>query len=165
MKKLFFAAIMLLVFLFFVGCANAESIIASGDCSQEGYTGITWQLTDDGTFTISGTGEMDSGEMDSNGLIQQPWANWLEQIKKVVVEEGITNIDNYSFAMCTSLTEVSLPEGLTTIGSEAFYNCTSLTAIRFPDSLNNMYMRAFHGCTAIRELTVPACFAVQAAMA
>lgn len=41
----------------------AQSVVASGNCGVEGDgSNLTWQLTDDGTLTISGTGDMEDFE-------------------------------------------------------------------------------------------------------
>ncbi len=40
--------------------------------------------------------------------------------KKVIVEEGITSIENYAFRDCSDLEEISLPKNLTFIGKAIF---------------------------------------------
>ena len=73
-----------------------------------------------GTLTISGTGEM-WGFADE-GMIWdiQPWRNYKENIKKVVVSEGITKIGLQSFMWCRNINEVMLPNSLLHIGRLAF---------------------------------------------
>ncbi len=79
---------------------------------------ITWTLSDDGTLTISGT-EM----LDYSYTNYAPWYSQRGKIKKVVIENGVTNIGNRAFYRCSSLTSVTIPNSVTSIGSFAFYGC------------------------------------------
>lgn len=54
-----------------------------------------------------------------------------DMIKKVVIPEGVTEIQSYAFANLTSLEEVQLPSTLKKIGLGAFYGCTSLKTVNF----------------------------------
>ena len=49
-------AVLLLVFMVLPAAAS-ETARASGDCGE----GMTWSLSDDGTLTVSGSGEMAEG--------------------------------------------------------------------------------------------------------
>ena len=49
-------AVLLLVFMVLPAAAS-ETARASGDCGE----GLTWSLSDDGTLTVSGSGEMAEG--------------------------------------------------------------------------------------------------------
>ena len=60
-----------------------------------------------------------------------PWATYSGQIKKVVIENGVTTIGNYAFNSCSSLTTMSIGGSVTSIGSNAFYGCSSLTTIYY----------------------------------
>ncbi|MBQ7646871.1 MAG: leucine-rich repeat protein, partial [Clostridia bacterium] len=53
----------------------------------------------------------------------------------------ITNIDNYAFRFCESLTSFDVPEGVTYLGRYAFYNCLSLESVTLPETL--MYIGRF----------------------
>jgi len=123
--------------------SNGLFIMSTGTCG----TGINWQLVSDGTLTISGNGDMDcSGD---------PWSTLKSSIKKVVIENGITNIDNSAFKNCTSLQSVTIPGSVTTIGVAAFKNCTSLTGVIIPDSVTNIYGNAFENCSSLTSITIP----------
>ena len=54
-----------------------------------------------------------------------------KQIKSVVIANGVTEIDNYTFEWCTSLETVIIPKSITKIGSWAFNNCTSLKSVYY----------------------------------
>lgn len=54
-----------------------------------------------------------------------------ENLKMVILAEGIEVLAGSAFKDCTSLESITLPSTLATIGYEAFFNCTSLTTIEF----------------------------------
>ena len=62
----------------------------------------------------------------------------------------VSNIGNYTFASCTSLTTVSFPK-VTTIGYSAFINCTKLTTASFP-AATTIGSGAFSKCYNLKSL-------------
>ena len=72
-------------------------------------------------------------------------------IKKVVVNEGITNVGAQIFKGCTNINEVILPEGLISIASGSFHGCSSLININFPNTLVSIGNYAFFA-TLIQEI-------------
>ena len=113
----------------------AEDVIDSGTCGDD----LTWVLTQDGTLTISGTGEM--GECP--GIGAAPWYKNRENIVNAVVTSGVTSIGNAAFYGCSSLTSITIPEGVTSIGWGAFSGCSSLTSVRIPDGVTSIGSGAF----------------------
>lgn len=57
-----------------------------------------------------------------------------------------TDIGDWAFGKCTSLSELSFGEGLNTIGDYSFESCTSLQEVYFHDSLSVISGNAFDGC-------------------
>ena len=84
---------------------------------------ITWDLSDDGTLTISGT------DMPEYPYFQTPWDSQRDYIKKVVINNGVTNIGKCAFYECLSITSVTIPNSVTSIGGAAFADCSGLTTI------------------------------------
>lgn len=76
---------------------EAAEVILSGTCG----TSATWQFDTDGTLTIDGTGYID--------ITSKPWSVVFQQIKKIVVNEGITMIRKSAFSGCTNVEEIVLP--------------------------------------------------------
>lgn len=68
-----------------------------------------------------------------------------DTITKVVIPEGVTDINSYAFANLTALEEVVLPSTLTRIGVGAFYNCTSLKKINL-EKAKFINEKAFYNC-------------------
>ena len=79
----------------------------SGTCGDS----ATWSF-DGSTLTISGTGDMADYTGDN-----APWYYHQLDIKKVVVQPGITSIGDYAFYSFWNATEVVIPEGVTSIGA------------------------------------------------
>ena len=110
-------------------------------------------LYDDGTMILSGEGAM-SNYTDSNPSII-PWFENKDDILKVVIEEGISNIGNYSFAKCENLIEVQMATTVKHIGENAFYECTSLEHIDVPEGVINIATFAFANCNNLRSIRLP----------
>ena len=130
------------------------ALVAGGKCGDS----ASWKLDADGVLTITGAGPMaDYGQHASdNGA---PWRTYANDIKKVVVQKGVTAIGSYAFASLERVTSVTIPEGVTSIGSSAFENCGlmaygGLGAVMLPEGLTAIGSSAFHGC-GMDSLTLP----------
>ncbi|MBQ7173814.1 MAG: leucine-rich repeat protein [Clostridia bacterium] len=76
------------------------------------------------------------------------------EIKSVVVPEGVTSIGEGAFVGCTSMERIELPNSLTKIGDCAFYGCTLLTEIVIPDNVTTVGVLAFDSCTSMRSASL-----------
>ena len=110
---------------------------------------MTWSLSEDGTLTISGTGSM----YNYNAFQHSPWMFY--EIKKVVIEDGVTSIGNCAFYECKGITEVSIPDSVTSIGNRAFYKCNSLTKLSIPESVTSIDDCIFYECESLTEVNIP----------
>ena len=119
---------------------------ASGSCGEA----LTWSLNSAGDLTVSGTGEMAS--FTATGA---PWAEYRDQIKLVIVGQGVTSIGSSAFQDCKNLETVSLPGSLTALGKAAFLRCGELTNVKLPISLKSVGEDCFTGCEklALLDLT------------
>jgi hypothetical protein len=113
---------------------------------------ISWTLSDDGILTISGT---DMPDYDTNNNIYSPWYSQRNNIKKVIIENGVKNIGKSAFYYCSCLTSISIPESVTNIGNSAFYVCSGLTSITIPNSVTSIGMFAFSSCSSLTSITIP----------
>lgn len=149
--------------------AEEEIPPTSGTCGEN-----SWWWVDDRTKTlyISGTGSATiptaasviGSSSSGNHFIQVTYLNSLftsdvwyrNNIKKLVVEEGITEIGYGSFYGCDSITEVQFPSTLKTIHTYAFYGLTALEELTLPEGVEMVGARAFQYCYNLRELSLPA---------
>ena len=125
----------------------AEGVIDSGTCGDD----LTWMLTQDGTLTISGTGEM----AYYYGSDPAPWYKNRKDIVNVVVTSGVTSIGSLAFYSCRGLTSITIPDGVTSIGDLAFDSCSSLSSITIPDGVTRIGDWAFQGCRGLTSITIP----------
>lgn len=142
--------------------ASAETF--EGSCGED----ATWVLdTSTGVLTISGTGPM----KDIRYFDDVPWYGQRNNIKKIVVNSGITHIGRCAFnstaavtaelpntvtsigqsafAYSTKLEKCVLPDGVTSIGTTAFFDCQSLKLTRLPSALTSLGDNAFKKCPNI----------------
>ena len=112
---------------------------------------LVWTLYDNGTLTISGSGAMKGYSWYSGSPATQKKDN----VKKVVIQEGVTSIGNSAFYNCSNLKSIEIPEGVTSIGYYAFQNCSNLASIEIPSSVTSIGSGAFYACTSLTSITIP----------
>ncbi len=130
----------------FVAVAESETTEKTGTFGDN----LTWVLDENGTLTISGTGSMGNCIFPNTS----PFYSERESIKKVIIEDGVTDIGSYAFYWCLNLTSVVIPDSVTSIGSGAF-DCTALTSVTIPDNVTSVGDCAFRGCTNLTSITIP----------
>ena len=124
----------------------AESLDFMLDKSGELGDNVTYEFdSSTGVVTISGTGDID----DYTG-IDSPFAG-STKITSIVIEEGVTEIGDYTFAGCTNLESVVIPSTVTRVGEGAFEDCSSLTTITVPAGAT-YGEDAFNGCTSLESV-------------
>ena len=128
-----------------IHCTNGD-IAPHGSCGDE----LTWKF-ENGKVTVSGTGAM--YEFDWADDI--PWAKFADEIKAVVIENGVTSICSDAFSYCAALESVSLPASLTVIGEWSFSHCSKLESITLPDGIQTIGDGAFQGCSSIKSVVFP----------
>lgn len=156
------ALIFISVFATLPVCAITRESNSVG-ATYSGTTGdCTWKYDDTtNTLTISGNGAMENYGYDNYA----PWKEYRQQIKYVIVSEGVTSIGAYAFygrsrfgtdsKQPDSLLTVSLPNSLSTIGNSAFSCCTSLQSIKIPKNVTSIGDYAFLNCTALKNIDLP----------
>ena len=147
---------------------EANEIIGSGILNG----GLAWKLTKAGTLTVSGNGAMP----DYSSAGEQPWNTQSSQIRKVVIENGVTNIGSCAFWNCgvlsaeipdsvtsignsafreSSIISVTVPSSVKTIGDSAFQNCKNLSSVTVSDGVETINQNAFRACTSLKSIALP----------
>ncbi|MCF0135503.1 MAG: leucine-rich repeat domain-containing protein, partial [Lachnospiraceae bacterium] len=127
----------------FSGCWNYTP--KSGVCGDD----LTWELQENGTLVISGTGEMWSYDItwyDSaeKYITNAPWANSMESINSIIFSEGLTSIGHYAFFNLNNISSISIPNTVTHIGVCSFNGCENLSGqLVIPDSVTYIGDNAF----------------------
>lgn len=120
--KTFFkrAGVLCLLVILLPAISYAE--IYSGSCGQD----VAWKLdTETGLLEIYNRQPGAYSNMANYSNISgsnAPWYSYKTNIRSVNLS-GISNIGNYAFFNCSSLTSVSIPESVTSIGVGAFSYC------------------------------------------
>ena len=112
---------------------------------------ITWTLSDDGTLTISGTGNMTDYEYFNDA----PWFYRRSEIRNVIITVGVTSIGDRAFYECNNLTTIIIPNSVTSIGVNAFCYCKTLTSVEIPNSVTRIRNGAFFDCTSLTSVEIP----------
>ena len=127
--------------------------------------GLKFTLSGDGTYyRVTGLGTCTDIDLIIpacyNGLpVKEVWhlnsgisQSQRENLRSVVIPEGVEQIMTDSFAHFLNLQQVILPQGLQEIGRSAFRDCPKLTSIEIPASVTSME-RAFQLC-GLQTVTV-----------
>lgn len=133
MKKILVA-----VFVFVIGFVGVVPAI-SATSTNGSVNEINWTLTDDTTLEISGKGEVTSTDVH---YINKKIA--ISSIKKIVLKDGITGIDDYSFENLSALESVIIPDSVKRIGKRAFYGCEKLVSIDIGKNVADMGFQALY---------------------
>lgn len=110
-----------------------------------------------GLLTVSGTGDTKNIDSPSywGGGIFDGKGDHSGQVKKIVVQEGITGLIGACFYGMLNVTGVSLPSTLKTIGAYCFYGCSLITSLTLPEGLEVLQNACFLNCEKLTELTLP----------
>ena len=128
------------------GNTNTSEIVLGGPCGDN----VDWTFDQSsGTLTISGEGEM----CDYNDG-EQLYYDYMYNINRVVIEEGVTSIGARAFQYC-SMREISFPSTLKTIGEFAFAKADQLYKIEYNGcSIENIGDNAFYGCWSLENFYI-----------
>jgi hypothetical protein len=77
-----------------------------------------------------------------------------EEVKDIVISDGVDSIGRFAFCHCSGLTSLSIPDGVTSIGGSAFSGCKSLTSVTIGNSVTSIDAYAFSGCSGLTSVTI-----------
>ena len=141
----------------FEGCSNLQSISLPKDLTEIGHRAFRGcsRLYE---FDVHLNNKKIKSSVDKKCLIDQDGmliAFAPAGVKNYEIPDGVTSIDAYAFAGCSSLQSISLPESLTSIKHSAFEGCSSLQSISLPDSVTYIGGSAFEGCSSLQSISIP----------
>lgn len=115
------------------GKNSAESKAeTSGYCGAENQEeSVQWVFNKEtGVLTIFGTGRMADYKY-SNTEDTRPWAAFVNVIKEVKIEEGVTGIGGNAFRNLTALTKTNIPASINYLGDYIFRADSELTDVEW----------------------------------
>lgn len=148
MKKLFSRCSWLITVLICLGILFSVKTIAKDSAADDSLSGslgknITWTLegSSDSGYTIRISGSGDTPDYDYTSDI--PWYSHINEIKSVIVEDGITGLGKSSFYKSTSIQSVKLADSVRSIGEMCFFRNGSLEKIELGNGLTSIGEAAF----------------------
>lgn len=148
------------------------TIITMGYCGTISK-GPFYYLDGEGCLHIDGSGPISFYEYY---YYRSYWENYSDQIRTVVIGDGVTAIPSYAFNNLHKLEHISIPEGikyipdsfkntdalkeiklpstLERIGSSAFEN-SGLESIIIPEGVTSLSSKSFYGCKNLKSVQLP----------
>lgn len=117
------------------------------ETEETGMCGLNSRYTlnrQTGELVISGTGS----------AMAEPFRG-RDDIKSVIIENGIEILQPNIFSGCKNLESVKIGDGITSISEYAFSDCESLKNVTFPSELRSIMSRAFSSCISLEEIDFP----------
>lgn len=133
-----------------VADSKEATYAGSGKCGDN----LTWMLDEEGTLTVSGTGDMYEYTYGSDSIGTHPWHSWKWDIQKVIIEDGVTSVGDCAFWNVPYLTEVTLGDDVSYIGEQAFCECSNLSSIHIGKGLQSTGKLAFFDCDSLSSVYV-----------
>ena len=128
---------------------------------------IEWNYDEESAvLTLSGKGEMGdpitivtvdettNTTTTSYSTNAVPWNPFNQQIKEVVISDGITSISRYAFWWLAQIESITIPDSVITVGQQSFVHCSKLQTVTFGDDLTTIGKEAFKDCTALKEIYI-----------
>ena len=127
---------------------DASAYVASGYCGTDflGGKNMAWGLDSEGTLTIFGSGEMADYAMMGNKGTSARWGRYRYSVKKIIIEDGVTNIGKSAFYGMYYLEKApNIASSVKVIESYAFYNCNFADELVFPEGVEFIEFYSFAG--------------------
>ena len=164
MKKIISVLILLSLALSLGVVPSSAASTRSGKCGKD----LTYKFNGaTGELVISGTGSMYDYTFDDKQYIWEmsschdeeyvvtfpEWYDIRNEIKSIVIEDGVTSVGTAAFQHTENLTEVKFPKNSIRLEYYSFYG-TGLKNLVIPENVNTIGVKAF-GESALESVTLP----------
>lgn len=123
-----------------MAATSQKGIIASGSCGKS----TSWVLGKDGVLKISGT-----GSIDNTAKYTDYDSEYRDKIYKIVIEEGVTEIESYAFEWVKNVKSISIPASVTKISSNSFQGMYKDDLVKINVNEANKVYDSRNKCNAI----------------
>lgn len=77
---------------------------------------------------------------------------YYEKVEKIIVQSGITDINEWAFSDYSSLRVIKLPDTVTRIKQYTFWRCKSLRKVVLGSNLKEIDRKAFKNCPSLQDI-------------
>lgn len=74
---------------------------------------------------------------------------------RYIIPDSVTEICEWAFADCSTISEIEIPDSVIEIGEGAFFKCKKLEELVIPDSVDRIDDIAFRGCSMLSRIVIP----------
>lgn len=153
------------MWLYLTASVSGGIVVDWGDGTVETPTGTTLSLNHKyaelGDYVVAI--EVKNGVLEFRGsstynVVSEVLAPFFERaraVRKIEIGYGISQINNYSFYMLTSLKYLSIPKEVTVLNGVFCMNCSSLVAFVIPKMVKSLGANAFGYCSSLKVVAIP----------
>ena len=141
----------------FENCTSLTAInVASENSNYVSVNGVLYNK-DKTTIICYPAGKKDNNYKipDSLTEIDDYAFNGCISLSSVTIPNSVTSIGVYAFEYCASLKSITIPDSVPLVGPGAFSNCTNLTSVTIQNGVMYIGNEAFANCTSLTGITIP----------
>lgn len=134
----------------FEGLQGLKYLTLSGELDTRKWlwvNSVLEMVTLTGRYVRGGNVTIGDGYIYSDGLPGR-------SAKKVVISEGVTEIQDYAFYGFYLIEQVVLPNSIISLGKSTFENCNKLEKINLPEGIQSIGERCFNDCRNLEIIDV-----------
>ena len=133
--------------------ANVSTMAQGAFMGCDKLTSLTFaensKLQSISAYMFDGCSNLQTITFEQGSALTSVQAHGFEGMDKLTTinwgDAKVTNIDNFAFRFCESLSTLTLPQTVTNVGRYAFYGCKSLSELTLPANLEHIGSFAFLG--------------------
>ena len=120
-----------------------------------GVTDIFIDNTEIGNYAFYGNVWLQTAEVNGESNIGDYAFYNCNSMTMFAINGTIEHIGEHAFHSCMALQSMSLPATVNYIGSYAFYDCNSMESINIPNGVEKVLSHTFYGCASLGNIVTP----------